>query len=245
MSSVSRAAFSRAAAPHTINGPTRPQSAHNGLVGAWAAAIVALTITGMLAATVQLSLDPRAINDAIAIGQLRSEPDRTRFHAPYRLLVNRAPVDYIDVITPFRKIALAAEARAQIGDRAFGQRQAFEMLAAAPADLELHVELTFHPLNTFVGVPDYALSIVETGGAPVRPRSVDRIPRHEPRVGGLPLLLPNPGGVPARGGQPVLGGTIIGRFDLRPLKPAGVYDVVIEEGGKDLARARVDFSRLR
>ena len=200
----------------------------------------------MLAGTVQLSLDPRAINDAIAIGQLRSEPDRVRFHAPYRLVVNRAPVDYIDVITPFRKVALAAEARAQIGDRSFGQRQAFEMLAATPPDLELQVELTFHPLNTFVGVPDYALSLVEQGGAPVRPRSVDRIPRHEPRVGGLPLLLPNPGGVPLpTGGQPVLGGTIIARFDLRPLKPAGVYDVVVEEGGKDLARARVDFSRLR
>ena len=212
----------------------------------WATAIALLATATALAGTVQVSLDPRAISEAIAIGQSRIERDRTRFHAPYRLAVNKAPVDYVDVITPFRRIVLAAEARAQIGDRSFGQRQAFELVAAAPADIELYVELTFHPLNTFVGVPGYTVSLVEQGSARVQPRSLERVPRHDPRVEGTPLLLPVPGGVPLpRRGQPMLGGTLIARFDARPLKPAGVYDVVIEEAGKELARARVDFSRLR
>jgi hypothetical protein len=213
---------------------------------AWTAMMTALAASVLLAGTVQTTLDPRAIGEAITIGQSRVERDRTRFHAPYRLAVNRAPVDYVEVITPFRRIVLAAEARAQIGDRSFGQRQAFELLAATPPDLELHVELTFHPLNTFVGVPDYTLSLVDPRTGRIEPRSVDRVPRHEPRVDGMPLLRPIPGGVMLpRGGQPLLGGTIIARFDLRPLKPAAVYDAIVEDGGTELARTAADLSRLR
>jgi len=34
-------------------------------------------------------------------------------------------------------------------------------------------------------------------------------------------------------------------FDAIALSPSGMYDVVISEGGKELARARVDLARLR
>ena len=221
-------------------------SADNGRMRACAPLIVAVALAGsQVAAALQVTLDPRSISEAIAIGQSRVDRERVAFHAPYRLTVNKAPVDYIDVVTPFRRVVLAAEGRAQVGDRSFSQRQAMEMLTVAPPDIDLYVELTFHPLHTFVGVPDYGVMLGEPSGAVISPRVVDRVPRHDPRVEGTPLLLP-PGGVPLPSrGQPMLGGTIIARFDARQLKAAGRYAVMVEDSGKELARAQTDFAKLR
>ena len=195
-------------------------------------------------AAMQATLGPRDATDAVSIGQSRRERDRSGFHTPYRLVVNRPPVDYIEVITPFRRVVLAAESRAALGDRAFGQRQALEMLAAAPPTVDTVVELTFHPLNTFVGVPDYAVTLEEPGRPPARPRAIDRIPRHGPRVDGAPLLNPNT--VPLAGAnQPLTGGAMVAHFAAQTLSGAGSYDLVIAEAGKELARTRVDFSKLR
>ena len=168
---------------------------------------------------------------------------RTRFHAAYRLPVNRPAVDYIEVVTPFRRIVLEAEARAATGDRTFGQRRGLELLGTGPLVIELVVEMTFHPLNTFVGVPDYAIALVSKGAPPLRPRLIDRFPRHGQRVEGAPL--PNPNAIPLTTDQPLLGGAMVAPFDVQLVNATGVYDVVVEEGGKELARARVDFGRMR
>jgi hypothetical protein len=209
-----------------------------------AASLAFCVLVEAAGAAMQPTLGPRDATDAVSIGQSRRERDRSRFHTPYRLVVSRPPVDYIEVITPFRRIVLAAESRAEIGNRAFGQRQALEMLAAEPPTVDTLVELTFHPLNTFVGVPDYAVTLVERGLPPVRPRATDRIPRHGPRVDGTLLLNPNPAPF-AGSNQPLSGGTMVAHFDAQTLNGAGGYDLVIAEAGKELARARVDFSKLR
>jgi hypothetical protein len=212
------------------------------------ARFVALLLLGCslpAAATVQMVLDPRSINEAIAIGQSRIDRDLTRFHAPYRLDVSRAPLDYIEVVTPFRGIVLIAQSRARIGDRSFGQRQALELIADPPR-VEFWLEFTFHPLNTYVGVPPYTVALEQYGGRRIEPTGIERQPRHGPRVEGMPLPLPVPGGVTLpETAQPLTGGTVIARFDGRRLEPSGVYDVILEEGGKELARVRVDLGRLR
>ena len=204
----------------------------------------------------QVSLDTGTIQEAIALGQSRLTGEQERFHAPYRLTVAKAPVDYVDVITPFRRIVLAAQAQAEIGDRNYGQRDALKTLDAAPDILEFDVELTFHPLNTYIGVPDYRVVLVRPGapagpqGAapPLEPESLDRVPRFGPRVAGLPLPHPRPGGVaPARNGrsEPMLGGTVIAQYDVKRLDANGTYDLVISEMGNELARARVDLRSMR
>jgi hypothetical protein len=38
---------------------------------------------------------------------------------------------------------------------------------------------------------------------------------------------------------------MVARFDAQLLQATGVYEVVIEEGGKELARARADFAKMR
>jgi hypothetical protein len=211
----------------------------------------ALLLFGRLVAF-DATLDADAIQQALAIGQSRLAQDHERFHRPYRVTVGKPPVDWIEIVTPFRRIVLAAEAKAAAGDRRFGQRQALEIAAASRDQLDVDVELSFHPLNTFVGVPEYRVAIQRGSDTPPRdPISIDRVPRFGPRVPGPTFPVPT-GPVLPGGSQPMLGGTVIAHFDMTGLEQAGTYDVVIREAAEkgtrpasELARARVDFAAMR
>jgi hypothetical protein len=201
------------------------------------------------ASALQLTLDRRAIEEAIYAGQSRIESERTRFHAPYRVRVAQPPVDWIDVVTPFHRVELAAEANARKGGSQFGQREAFEVLRGAPDQIDLLIELTFHPQNAFVGVPAYQVEMVAPGGARVAPRRLDRYPRFGPRLdsSGPDYPAPNAAAI-FGGGQPVLGGTLIAAFDGTRLDPKDRYDVVVIDGdGKktELARSPLDLEKMR
>ena len=198
------------------------------------------------AAAYQPTLDRGAINDAIAIGQSRVDAARARYHLPYHLPVAWPPVDYVDVVTPFRRVVLAAEERARIGDRAFGQREALALLADRMS-LALFVELTFHPLNTYVGVPSYDVTLADTASAQtITARRIDRIPRYGMRLDGMPLPYAYPAVPPTPGSsQPMLGGTLIAEFDNGAVKTTGMYHVIVEDNGRELARVRVDLAILR
>ena len=194
------------------------------------------------------TLDRRAIEEAISIGYSPIESVRVRFHQPYRLAVGRAPVDYIDVITPFRRVEIEAETRARAGNRALGQGEALTLLAANPDQIDFFVELTLHPMNTYVGLPDYKVQLVPVSGgapaAPIEPRGLQRFPRYGARVEGLPLPTRAAPAVP-RTSEPILGGTVVAQFDSRLLNRSGVYEVVVREEGKEIGRARADFRALR
>jgi hypothetical protein len=212
--------------------------------------VVARTVLSLLLVTVSATLsaysprlDQRAIDQAVAIGHSYSDAIRDRFHLSYRVHVALAPVDYIDVVTPFRRLVLAAEDRARIGDRFLSQRDAAAVLAAHGEGIELAVELTFHPLNTFVGIPDYDVSVEGPGARVVRARELQRVPRFTPRVTGAPVPGAGPGA--GAGSQPLLGGTILARFDRTDLDPQGAFDVVIREARKEVARGRTDLAELR
>jgi len=193
-------------------------------------------------------LSPLAVTDAIVIGQSRVEAQRARFHQPYRLAVSRAPVDAVEIVTPFRRVVLAAEARARAGATAFTQREALALLAEADSRVEIDVELTFHPLNTYLGVPAYFVTLGE-GANVVQPASLERLPLFSPRVDRLsppPPVAPTPvTPSTSQPGQPLVGGTVITQFDSCALNPSGAYDIVIREGEKEIARARVDLGKLR
>jgi hypothetical protein len=208
--------------------------------------VVLVAATG--ARALELTLGPRALAEATDIGQSRIDSIRTRFHQPYRLAVGHPPVDYIEVVTPFRRIALAAEAGARRGQRLFGQREAREVLGNTPEQIDLLVELTFHPQNTFIGVPPYQVRLLPATAdtMPAEPVDVSHVPRFGARIHGAPLPYPYPmttPGVP--GGQPLTGGTIVVRLDGRMVDPDGIYDVLIVDQGKELARARLDVRALR
>src|SRR2546430_6495807 len=169
--------------------------------------LAALLTSTVAAGAFAQSLDPQALAEAIELGQSRIDDMRSRFHAPYRIEVMQPPVDYIEVVTPFRRIVLDAEAHTHAGERLYGQREALATLGDNPARVDLVVELTFHPQNNFIGVPDFTVILVAAGGMPVEPRNISRIPRFGPRLAGVPLPHPHVTRPPAPpGSQPVLCG---------------------------------------
>jgi hypothetical protein len=212
----------------------------------WRPAVVCCLLSATSSSVaVELVLERRAIEEAILIGQSRFDAERTRFHDGYRISVSRPPVDWIDVITPFHRVALAAEERARLGDRVFGQREALAALNAAPNLMELLVEMTFHPLNTFVGVPAYDVTLSRQGKS-IKAQSINRYPRFGPRTGGNVPALPNPNAAPILGnGQSMLGGTLVVQFAADAIETKGRYDIVIADVGKEIVRVAVDFGRMR
>jgi hypothetical protein len=203
-------------------------------------------LLGSAAAAYEPTLDLHAIDEAVALGQSRVDAVRSRFHDAYRIHLGRPPFDDLDIVTPFRRVELAAEERARIGDRLFRQSEALAVAAEYGDRLQLFVELTFHPLNTFVGVPSYVVTlVVPKQTTRVTPSDVQRIPRSQTRLGAAAVLpYPLPPALPSLG-QPLVGGTIIATFDGARLDRRGTYQVVIEENEKELVRVPVDLGKLR
>lgn len=186
------------------------------------------------------------IDEAIGIGQTRIQAVRARFHEPYRIQIAAPPIDFIDVVTPFRRVALLAEERTRAGGRLL-QSEAVDLLATRPMLVEFRVEMTFHPLNAFVGVPAYDILLTtEVAGVPIDPVRTDLIPRFGARFEGLP------GGPPsavapavAAESQPMLGGTIVAAYSSDALDRTGVYRLVVSEDGRALAQTRIDLETVR
>jgi hypothetical protein len=210
-------------------------------------AVCCLVAAGASVSAFQPVLDRRGIEEAILIGQSRFDAERARFHNGYRIQAARPPIDWIDVITPFHRVALAAEAQARLGDRVFGQREAFAALNRAPNLIELLIELTFHPLNTFVGVPPYNVFLTRMQDkSPIKAQSINRYPRFGPRTQTNAPALPNPNAAPILGnGQPMLGGTMIVQFAVDGMDANGRYDIVLADGSKELVRTGVDLGKMR
>jgi len=212
--------------------------------------VLAAAIWTAAVGAVDLRLDAQAITQALSVGQTAIAADLIRFHQPYRVDVQRQPMDYLEIVTPFRRIVLAAQARAGAGDRRFGQRDAIEIEAAAPGQIDLYAELTFHPLNTFVLVPAYRMRVRLPSGGWLEPRNLNGMPRYGARVdGGLVPYTPTPlpgGALPGRA-QPMLGATIVGSFDGEALAAAcnRRCDVVVEEEGKSQVQAPLSLANLR
>jgi hypothetical protein len=192
------------------------------------------------------SPDLRLIDEAIGVGHTRIQAVRVRFHEPYRIQVASPPIDYIDVVTPFRRVALLAEERARAGGRLL-QSEAVALLADHSMLLELRVEMTFHPLNVLVGVPAYDILLgMEAAGARIDPVRTDLVPRFGARLEGIPSGLPSTGLTAVAGeSQPLLGGTIVATFSSDELNQTGVYELVVSENDAALARVRVDLGTLR
>jgi hypothetical protein len=214
-------------------------------VRTWTCILIVVGWYAVSARAFLVVLDPAAADEAVAIGQSFTQRDRQQFHARYRALVARPPVDYVDVVTPFRRVVLAAEAQARQGSRRFGQRDAFAVLDAAAGRLMVRVELTFHPLHTYVGVPAYEVVLV-AGTHTVAPLSIDRQPRFGARTDDLPMPSPQPGGLSrTRASEPMLGGTVVALFEGRALRPSASYDAIISELGKEVTRVRLALDALR
>jgi hypothetical protein len=203
-------------------------------------------LAGSAAAGFERSLDLPLINAATAIGESRIESVHTQFHQSYRIPVDSPPIDHIDIVTPFRQIVRVAEERSLAGARPLGTQALLDAVGDRLRLVEIAVELTFHPLNAYAGVPLFEVEL-SSGTPPTRilPAQTSRVPRFGARVEGAPRLTESvPLNVPGPS-EPMLGGTIIAGFDALGLDPTGVYEVVVKEGEQELARAQMNLGNVR
>jgi len=208
--------------------------------------LVAALLAGATVSGFEPTITPRLIDEALSIGQSRIDSVRTRFHDPYRFPVTRPPIDYVDVVTPYRRVVLLTEERNQLGIRGFTRGEATAALGNQAGVVQLRVEMTFHPQNAFVGVPDYNVELV-AASPPSRlmPANLERIPRFGARINTGPLPAPGAQPNPLGGASHLVGGTIVATFPMAGLNGTGAYEVVVSEKGKELGRARVNFAGLR
>lgn len=205
--------------------------------------VAALVASSILSSAFDQALDPQSLAEAIQIGSSRIDDTRSRFHAPYRLA--QPPIDSIDVVTPFRRIVLDAEAHTRAGQGLYGQREALATLGDTPWRVDLVIDLTFHPLNNYIAMPEYGVTLLTATNAAISPIAIERLPRFGPRLSGTLSYPYVTGGAGPHNGEALSGGMVIAQFDGRALDPRGTYTVLIREAGKDVAKASVNFGRLR
>ena len=152
--------------------------------------VLMLSVLTATSAAVQTDVDLLAIDEALMLIRSGGQAEVARFNEPYRVKVEKAPVDYLEVVTPFRRIVLSGTARAAVGDRSFGQRQAIDLLAASGGRLDVYAELTLNPLNNYIGVPDYVVALVSRSGTRIAASEVTRLSRWSPRLPGPPAVAP-------------------------------------------------------
>jgi hypothetical protein len=206
------------------------------------------------AATVELDITPQLALEAVTLGQAGLGGGRSAFHAPYRLGGLKPPLDSVEIVTPFRRVEIAAELRARVGDRRFGQREGLAVAAAHPGQISVHAEFTFHPQNTYALVPQYRMVWMTRTGERIEPANTESAPRFAARTGGDALPVPlelAPGaaiGQRPGTGSPLLGATVVTYFGGRrvadPQDPG--VELLIEEAGRgELARLPIDVLMLR
>ena len=170
------------------------------------------------------------IERALSIGRAL-DGERARFHKPYVVAMSDPTVEQIDVVTEFRRVVLFAEEQIRRGDHTFGARQAERAVAPWHGRVTIVARLRFHPMNTFIASPPYAIIVGQTPIAAIDTRRT--------------ALYATSGTAQKPGTPAPLSGAIVeADFDAvevgqetRPVR------IVLE--GKDVARTVVDFARLQ
>jgi hypothetical protein len=197
--------------------------------GLAAAAAIAILLQGEVRA-VATSLTDKDIDRALKLAQA-VEAKRALFHAPYRVRVNGATVDEIEVVTEFRRYVLTTQDQLRQGNWLFAQgvRSAKEQLRPWRDRLSLVARLRFHPQNTLLMVPLYEITI---GQPVILPVEIIRTP-----------ITALASGRKGDFNTPLMGATIEAIFDTRSLDPAARL-VNVALAAQPVASVTIDFARL-
>ena len=188
------------------------------------------TLRAALLSALLVPLTDATLGRALSIGRA-FDPDRARFHAPYVITLNDAAVDQVEIITEFRRAVLFAEERIRSGDHMFGPRQAEAALQPWRGKLTITARLRFHPQNTYLGLPPFAIVL---GDPPLAPADTRATP-----------LTAYSAKKQDRGSRTALLGAVIeADFDASAVGQGRRAIIVVLEG-QDAARTVVDFGKLQ
>ena len=112
------------------------------------------------ASALDVAVGHQEIERALAIARA-SEAERARFHSRYVFPVNDVTVTQLEIVSEFRRFVIAGEDRLRRGDWMFtqGTRAAEQALASWRGLTTVVARLRFHPLNTYLAVPTFELTV--------------------------------------------------------------------------------------
>jgi hypothetical protein len=195
-----------------------------------AAALCLVAPAGLRAIVFDVSQDQ--IYRAIAIGR-STDAERAQFHGRYLVPVEDATIEQVELLTEFRRVVVETERRLRLGDHMFSARQAADAIKPWRRKLTIVVRVRLHPQNVFVTVPSYEVVVASPAGEEVTLGDVRRMPI---------WATPEPNQKPGTG-TPLIGGIVESDFDAATVgQTTRVVRVAL--GGKELARATIDFARL-
>jgi hypothetical protein len=178
-------------------------------------------------AALNLQLTTADIERALVIARGR-DGERARFHAPYIQNLNHSTVQSVEIISEFRRVVLLAEDHILRGDRgfAYSPRLAEDGVKPWKGRVSVLTRLRFHPLNTYVGVPNIEIA-VDGANAEAALIGVLKEPQY--------ALTSAPGEQAA-----LVGATAEGVFDAALIGQTE-RTVTMKLDGKVLVTARLDF----
>ena len=188
------------------------------------AAIAAIATAACLEVrAVDIGIGRVAIERALEIAR-GNDDARRRFHSRYLIPTGNPTVQSFEVITEFRRVVLGKEAQAQIGNHLFATRDAEDLLKSWRGRLLVVAHLRFNPLNAFVSVPRYEMSLTGPPGT----REI------------LPLDTRT---VPFYAEWALIGADIEGTFDAGPLAQA-TRTIVVTLSPNQVAAATINFATI-
>jgi len=199
---------------------------------------------GSLSVAVLLSGPPRvsAIDTDITPGDVQRaitiavspKSARDRFHAAYRVRLNDAIVQDLEVITEFRRFVMASEEQLLLGNWMLARggfdskgRTLRDILKPYNGQVSIRASLRFHPHNSYRDIPPIEATISEPSFLPL---DVVRTPiwsNSADAVGPVPLS-----------------GAVIETFFNAASFHDRTFPLAIVFEGKELVRVAVDFSKL-
>lgn len=198
----------------------------------WAFGALALILVGQARGrAIDADVTDNDVHRAVTIA-MSSKDARARFHAPYVLPIKDPTVERIEVITEFRRVVLASEEQASLGNWMVARggydakgRTLKQLVERWRGQVAIKLVVRFHPQHRYSTVP-----------------VIDILPG-EPTLLALdvvrtPLLSLNDGQMSA------MTGAVIETTFNAPLFGDRALPVRVVFEGKEIARVTADFARL-
>ena len=196
---------------------------------AFACAVLVAIGAAMLQA-LDLDITAPDIEAVLAIAR-GPEAGRAAFHAPYIFQGTDPVVERVEVITERRRVALLAAERIALGDPLFAQGtlRAEEAMRPWRRKVTVVARFTFPAQNAYTLAPPVDIALTDPA-----------VPRVEMK-GNTLFALPGPA---AGQSLPVVGAVGEALFDAVAIGQV-THTVVVQLGGREVARVPIDFGRVR
>lgn len=139
-------------------------------------AIAVIASITSAASALTITLTSSDVERALAVARA-SDAEHARFHDRYIVPVGKPDVERFEILTEFRRLVLAGEARRDNWLFLHSVTQAHDAVREWVGEVSVTSRVRFHPQNALVEVPDYEVTVESLpSGAPLEPLKAARTP---------------------------------------------------------------------